>query len=289
MKKYEVENHVPSILPDGEWNLVWSDEFDGTELDKTKWEYRTHIWGKRHPGFSEDEGLYLDGNSNAVFTIFEKDGEVCSPHLQTGYNWMDAPFVANTEFSIGHGDDVENTSDNPLLVWPLGKFREHKFLHKYGYYECRCKLQERTGWWSAFWLQSPIIGTCIDEGISGVEVDIMECFHPGSVGEHMLHYGGYGESHQSKFASERKDYSLGEYHTFGVHWEPDGYTFYVDGKQDGEKVTGAVSHIPQFILISTEVLGYRQIEGCPTAEARETAKVGDKFIVDYVRVFDKVK
>ena len=117
----------------------------------------------------------------------------------------------------------------------------------------------------------------------------MECFHPGSVGEHMLHYGGYGESHQSKFASERKDYSLGEYHTFGVHWEPDGYTFYVDGKQDGEKVTGAVSHIPQFILISTEVLGYRQIEGCPTAEARETAKVGDKFIVDYVRVFDKVK
>ena len=59
-----------------DYQLVWSDEFDGTELDKTKWEYRTHIWGKRHPGFSEDEGLYLDGNSNAVFTIFEKDGDI---------------------------------------------------------------------------------------------------------------------------------------------------------------------------------------------------------------------
>ena len=38
MKKYEVANHEPSFLPDdGEWSLVWSDEFDGTELDRTKW------------------------------------------------------------------------------------------------------------------------------------------------------------------------------------------------------------------------------------------------------------
>ena len=33
MNKYEVKEHEPSYLPDGEWKLVWSDEFDGTELD----------------------------------------------------------------------------------------------------------------------------------------------------------------------------------------------------------------------------------------------------------------
>ena len=82
MKKFEVKGHEPSLLPDGNWKLVWCDEFDGKELDTSKWEYRTHIWGERHPCFAES-GVELDGNSNAVFKIFEKDGEICSPHLLT--------------------------------------------------------------------------------------------------------------------------------------------------------------------------------------------------------------
>ena len=47
-----------------------------------------------------------------------------------------------------------------------------------------------------------------------------------------------------------------EYHTLGMLWEEAGYTFYVDGKEDGHS-DAPVSHIPQFILISTEVSGYR--------------------------------
>ena len=139
MKTFEVKGHEPSILPDGEWDLVWADEFDGTELDTTKWAYRTHIMGKRHPGFAT-EGVELDGNSNAVFRIFEKDGEICSPHLQTGYNWADA----SHEETVSFGDNI--AENDLLLVWPVGKFQEHKFLHKYGYYECRCKLQRERGW-----------------------------------------------------------------------------------------------------------------------------------------------
>ena len=30
MKKFEIENHKPSYLPEGKWKLAWSDEFDGT-------------------------------------------------------------------------------------------------------------------------------------------------------------------------------------------------------------------------------------------------------------------
>lgn len=48
MKKFEVKNHEPSYVPEGEWELIWSDEFDGTELDMTKWDYRLHMWGERH-------------------------------------------------------------------------------------------------------------------------------------------------------------------------------------------------------------------------------------------------
>ena len=45
------------------------------------------------------------------------------------------------------------------------------FMHRYGYYEVRCKLQQTDGWWSAFWTQSPSIGTTYDPEWSGVEVD----------------------------------------------------------------------------------------------------------------------
>ena len=29
-----------------------------------------------------------------------------------------------------------------------------KFLHRYGYYEARFRLQKMPGWWSAFWMQT---------------------------------------------------------------------------------------------------------------------------------------
>ncbi|MBQ3038893.1 MAG: glycoside hydrolase family 16 protein [Clostridia bacterium] len=280
MKEFKVENHASSLLPDGkEWKLVWSDEFDGTELDMTKWDYRLNIWGKRHVTFGT-EGVKLDGNSNAVFTVYEKDGEICSCQLQTGHNFMDEPRPEEPTFGrVGNS--------RPGLTWPIGKLHEPKFVKKYGYFECRCKLQKKDGWWSAFWLQSPIIGATLDPATSGVENDIMESFAPGEVAFHVNHYGGYGEDHKSVWTSENQMVSLDEYHTFGMLWTPEGYTFYIDGKQDGETLTGAVSHIPQFILISTEVRGYRSADHCATEEAK--LAVGDEFIVDYVRVFDEVK
>ena len=274
MTEYKVDGHVSSFLPeDKEWKLVWNDEFDGKELDKTKWDFRLHMMGKRHRTWIAEEGIELDGNSNIIFKCIEKDGEICSTQLQTGYNYMDAPCEA---------EDCWKGS----LVWPLGKFQKHKFLHGYGYYECRCKLQKKEGWWSAFWLQSPIIGCCDDPEVAGIEVDIMESFHPGEIIEHCNHYSGYGIDHKCTEVGGCPKLDVDEWHTFGVLWNEDGYTYYVDGKQDGH-VDAPVSKIKEFILLTTEVDGYRK----KLATASEEAKlaVGDEFIVDYVRVFDEVK
>ena len=282
MKKYIDNDHEPSILPDGrEWKLVWNDEFDGYELDMEKWSFRKYIWGKRHPTF-DDEGVALDGRSNAVFSIYEKDGIICSSQLQTGYNYLDEP---HTEQALFGGGIV---NDDPGLVWPIGKLQKHKFTHSYGYYECRCKLQKHTGWWSAFWLQSPVIGSSLDPSFSGVENDIMESFSPGRIISHNNHYDGYGVDHKQVNVGHGMDLDVDEYHTFGMLWEKDGYTFFVDGVQDGEKVTDPVSQIPQFILISTEVMGYRGSNHAADASAYKAVMEKDKFIVDYVRVFDEI-
>jgi len=72
-------------------------------------------------------------------------------------------------------------------------------------------------------------------------------------------------------------------------WDEEGYTFYVDGKQSGRKLTGGVSHTETFILLGTEVVGYRGYVPGIYREAEEIRAVkDDRFIVDYVRVFDRI-
>ncbi len=41
-----LEGQAASILPAGkQWKLVWNDEFDGSALDESKWNFRRHFWG----------------------------------------------------------------------------------------------------------------------------------------------------------------------------------------------------------------------------------------------------
>ena len=40
MKEFAVKDHEASWLPEGNWEMVFADEFDGTELDRSTWDYR---------------------------------------------------------------------------------------------------------------------------------------------------------------------------------------------------------------------------------------------------------
>jgi len=272
MKEFKVKDHEPSFLPDGEWELAWADEFDGTELDETKWDYRTAMMGREHPAWTRN-GVHLDGKGHVVFTMIEEDGRPVSSQLQTGYNFMDQPLISTT-FGKEH------------LQWNIGKLHEHKYLHGYGYYECRCRLQQKAGWRVAFWIQSPVIGASLDPADTGVEIDIMESFKPNIVVPHNVFTGGYGLDMQRSKVGGNVELDTEEFHRFGLLWDETGYTFYIDGKEDG-KVTEKLTGRPEFILISTEVHGYRYEDHTPTQEACEA--IGDTFVVDYVRVFDKVQ
>lgn len=273
MKKFDVKDHAPSLLPDGyDFDLVWSDEFDGDTLDMTKWDYRLCMMGVRFPAWT-DKGVKIE-NSCAVFSVFEENGEVVSSQLQTGYNFMDEP-VGEKKFG---GD---------LLQWKIGKLHESKHTWKYGYFECRCRLQQMNGWWSAFWMQSPMIGASLDPKTSGSEVDIMESFSPGDVKHHNVFTGGCGIDLKLAKTGGKKIDDINDFHTFGLLWTENEYVFYIDGVEDG-RISEYVSGIPEFLLISTETMGYRKEGHRPMAEALEAAKAGDTFLVDHVRVF-KIK
>lgn len=288
MEKYSVENHADSFLPEGKsWSLVWSDEFDGDKLDETKWNFRTYFWGRKSPTFT-DEGVMLDGDSNLHIQLIEKDGDFYSAHLQTGSLTYDMP----------------KDSDG---FWPMGKFQPAKFMHRFGYYEIRCRLPKNPGWHAAFWLQAPGIGGHPDARYCGVETDIMENYRQHTEGLMLCGngFGGYGKDAvwpgHFRFPFEETEDG---WHYYGVDWSRDGYTFYADGKRIGwqgpPKVP--VSEVEEFILVSTECHGYHRCFGdgcgddghggvwaCRPVEALKNAVLPDEFVVDHVRVFDEVK
>jgi len=294
MRKFEVKGHEPSFLPDGEWKLAWSDEFDGTELDRTKWDFRLNFWGKPFPAYCE-RGVALDGKGNVIFTpVKMDDGRICSAQLQTGSNSFDIPKYSFDSATNSCGDNN---------FWPLGTIPEPKFMHRYGYYEVRCKLQKTNGWWSAFWLQTPSPGITYDPEWSGVEVDIMEYFGKNRLTSGNF-YGGYGKDlkrdariyydfdgtlHPAKYPFTAKGYEAQkeDFHRFGVLWTEEEYIFFYDGKETA-RTKYPVSKVPQFILLTTEVQGYRRGDGLWHDSDAEKS-LNDSFVVDYVRVFDEVE
>ena len=290
-KSSPLPGKAASLLPaDGEWNLVWHDEFDGREIDRTKWMCRESFWGEDFPAFAHDfKGVEMTGETMRLHLVREGD-DFCSPHLQTGSLSYDIP------------KDTKG-------FWPFGKRRTPLFMKKYGYFEIRCRLPKHRGWHAAFWLQSPSIGAHPDHGISGIETDIMEnhsLYTKGRmVGGNL--YGGYGRDYEpfKHFEWTLPPSGDGDWHVFGCEWAPDGYDFYSDGRKVGEQ-NWAVSHVEQFVLVSTEPSGYRmkrakRQEGGVNAEGMKESEWGqpnpllfkvplpDFFEVDYVRVYDRAR
>ena len=286
-----VPGEAPSLLPAGRrFRLVWNDEFNGNCLDASKWSYRTNFWGKRAHWFAapEDGAVEVKGGKVHLKIVKKPDGQFVSPQLQTGELMWDIPWDGNRKG-----------------FFPLPKREKAKFVHKYGYYECRFRLQRKEGWWSAFWMQTEQQGCTLDPAISGIEHDIMEAFKPGEIIAHCFHANGYSHDYLG-FRTPRVKDAMGtnvvvkagsdDFHTIGMLWEPDGYTVFIDGRQNGPKVgTGegeAVSHVPEFILLTTECKPYREkrMTAQPDEDLRKTldaaVEAGDDFVVDFVRVYD---
>ena len=289
MKIFEVTEHEPSFLPEGEWELVWADEFDGDTLDCTKWDCRLNFWGRRFPGYTEEGVVVRNGCVELHRT--ERDGYYVSPQLQTGANSFDVP--------LGGNDSPWNQD----TIWRLGELSPAKFEHRFGYYECRCKFQrEPDVMWSAFWLQSSSIGTRYDAAWCGVENDIMEHFFPDTASCGNI-YGGYGRQFRN---DGRIQYDLTPtedgFHRFGMLWTESEYIFYCDGTEVG-RCNEAVSQVPQFVLLTTEIRGHRNSTPLKIGEystdyssillgnvkKRGDVFTDDAFTVDYVRVFDAPK
>ncbi len=220
------------------YRLVWEDEFNGTKLDTTKWSHR---------------GL----GARAIAVVSEDAVEVKDGYI---YLW------------------AKRDAAGRMLGSAIGT--EQTFMSRYGYYECRAQVQKSWGQWGAFWLQSTQISAGEDPAVYGAEIDVMECFRKlgPDIISHNVHWA-YGPNQKSTRGMQSTLKGLGTgFHTYGVEWTPEKYTFYVDGMKFYEVAQG-ISKIKEYMILSMEYPGNMQ--------DMVRSILPDAMIVDYVRVWQK--
>ena len=260
-----------------EFELVWSDEFDGDKLDKSKWTYNWWEVERKGGYWHEDMVSVKDGN------------------LVISAQYFDEP-LENYHYDKWH-DKIN--FDEYKAGWYTGSISTiNLYEQKFGYFEVRCKLPAAYGLWSAFWMMNGEVENVDGSGQDGTEVDIFESFY---YKDHWwgndcvvsgIHYDGYGEGHKGdsigKTFIENDPYT--EYNTYGLEWNEKEYIFYLNGVETGRLSTGGVSQNPEYLLLTVEFSGENGVASGDRHGAGKISKTPDKnwpaeFVVDYVRCY----
>ncbi|GIW48808.1 MAG: hypothetical protein KatS3mg079_284 [Caloramator sp.] len=262
------------------WKLVWSDEFNGKELDLTKWGYDIGNalldanGNKIADGWGNNEKQYYTDSKNNVYV---KDGKLM--------------IVARKE----------NVTDQfgTVLNYTSGKIKtKGKYSKKYGRIEVRAKLPEGKGLWPAIWML-PEKDTYGGWAASG-EIDIMEAWgsNPNKVAG-TIHYGSTWPNNtytgKEYLFSEGQSVSS-DFHTYAIEWEPGEIRWYVDGNLyqvqnnwyskdpiTGEKFSFPAPFDQNFYIILNLAVG-----GNWDGEPDENTNFPKAMQVDYVRVYELV-
>jgi len=182
------------------WELVWSDEFDGTQLNADNWSAQT--------GTGTAYGLPAGWGNNELqyYTSFDDNLSVSDGTLK----------ITALERNFG------GSSYTSARIRSLNK---QEFL--YGRIEARLKIPSTQGVWPAFWMlptNSPY-GTWAASG----EIDIMESVNIADRIFGTLHFGNPWPNNQAAGPrlSNGTDFSE-DFHTYRIDWEPDSVTWYID-------------------------------------------------------------
>ncbi|GAA4030068.1 glycoside hydrolase family 16 protein [Sphingomonas rosea] len=213
------------------WQLVWSDEFEGTAVDRTKWDFDRDCWG----GGNNERQCYTDRTANAavgggLLTITARKERFTGPAQP-----------AQLRPASGAVEKVTKDFTSARMV------TRGKASWTYGRIEMRAKLPAGQGTWPAFWML-PEDKTYGPWAASG-EIDILEAVNlgvpcascPGSRENTILgtlHFGGQWPANAFNSTETKAVDVLDGFHTFGVVWAPGRIDWTYDGRVYATKRRG---------------------------------------------------
>lgn len=237
------------VQADGEYKLVWSDEFDGTELNRNNWTVEVNGNG----GGNNELQYYVDNTKNLEVS----NGTLKIHALRENYG--------NKSYTSGR----------------INSKGKQEF--KYGKIEARMKLPRFSGIWPAFWTLGANYNT-VGWPKCG-EMDIMEAINDNNTVFANLHWSYKNTQADTK----GKKYDVGDrtqWHTYGMEWDENSAAFYVDGYIYEKYSISTQSEMEefrkaQFIILNLAVGG--QLPGYNINQNSFPATME----VDWVRVYQK--
>lgn len=239
-----IDKPSPPLPPSQfEQTLIFNDEFNRKALKDT-WD-TCFVWAVDRPWDctivpNEEEQLYLPDNVS----------------VENGALILEA-----RQEQLG---DYQYTS---------GMITSHAgFSFQYGYVEVRARFPAGQGFWPAFWLLPT-------DGSWPPEIDVLEINgqEPNTVifSNHYLENG----DHQSKSMPYAGPDFSADFHTFGVLWQPDKLTWYVDEIELYSTTVGVPSQ-PMF-LVATLAVG-----GTWFGSPDSSTEFPGQYVIDYIRVWE---
>lgn len=246
--------------PGSDYQLVWADEFDGSELDTTNWNRQVEPAGR----FNEEWQRYTESPENAYI---ENNQLVLKANHESDTHGID-------QYTSGRLNTAGKQS------WQYGKI------------VTRMKLPYGEGLWPAFWL----LGDNIDENGGDTpwpfcgEIDILELYGSKDDGviEANIHYadsaGEHGMLDPIQYKLEEGRFA-DDFHVFELEWDEQQMRWLVDGNEYASvDITGdefKEFHNKYFLLLNVAVGG--TWAGRPDA----STSFPQYMYVDWVRVYQK--
>lgn len=270
---YNADSSTEQVKAATAWNLVWSDEFNGTSLDKNTWSYEI---GNGNWGWGNGEVEYYTDRTDNV--------NVSDGTLQ---------IIAKKENYGGK----KYTSGRIIT--------KGKKAFLYGKMEAKIKVENgnQDGVWPAFWM----MGNNMTQGVGWPycgEIDIMEHANSNNYVGGCLHWntngingdyshGSYGsgfEGAENSFGYfyDNENNGINGWHTYGLIWDENHMEWQLDGVTFlQQKITDNNAYCfqkEQFFLLNLAIggtgTGFTDYKTANDATFQTTT-----MFVDYVRVY----
>ncbi|GAA4021275.1 glycoside hydrolase family 16 protein [Sphingomonas swuensis] len=213
------------------WQLVWSDEFDGSSVDRAKWDFDRDCWG----GGNNERQCYTDRKANAAvgggfLTITARKERFTGPAVPA-------------HMRPASGEAAEATKD----YTSARMVTRGKASWTFGRIEVRAKLPAGQGTWPAVWMlpEDHTYGPWASSG----EIDILEAVNlgvtcadcPGGRENTILgtlHFGGKWPANALNSTETNAPDVLDGFHTYGIVWAPGRIDWTYDGRVFATKRRG---------------------------------------------------
>jgi beta-glucanase (GH16 family) len=241
--------------PYGDWNIVWSDEFNGTAINTNVW---TFDLGNGSGGWGNSElEYYTSRSSNA--------------------------YVSNGVLHIV----ARQESTNGFAYTSARMKTQGLYSHTRGRYEFRARFPAGLGYWPALWLLGTNITSVGWPACGEIDVTEIKGNAPSTI------YGSIHSGSDAGLTYTIPGGSSTDFHTYLLEWNTNSISWYVDGIPYETQTSWSSSlgafpapfDRPFFIIMNLAVGG--QFLGYPSVGTinANTTVPGD-MQVDYVRIYE---